>query len=152
LVPEPCRLPSERLSGTFKEPMYSVKPGRGPSTFGVIGAVIAAAFGVIWIVMAVSIGASGFFVFFGVVFVLLMIAGGIYNFYNATASNRVSEVDIVSSATEPDPLDRMLGRKPASPPDTGVENPDRFCPYCGSALSVEFKFCPACGKAIGPAI
>jgi hypothetical protein len=127
--------------------MYSIKPGRGPSAIGVVGAIVAAVFGVIWTVGAASMGAPGFFVAFGVVFVLLAIAGGIYNFYNATAANRISELDIVRSSAEPDPFARRApeSAKSSAPVKDAV---DGFCPYCGNALSPEFEFCPKCGKAV----
>lgn len=95
-------------------------------------------------------GAPGFFVAFGVVFTLAAIAGGIYNFYNATARNRVSEFDIVRPSAEPDPFARgaanaTTSHVPAKDPVAG------FCPFCGTALSAEFAFCPKCGKAVPPA-
>ena len=87
---------------------------------------------------------------FGVVFVLVAIAGGIYNFYNATASNRVSEFDIVRSSAEPDPLARRASNATTSPAPA-KDAVDGFCPFCGNVLSPEFAFCPKCGKAVRPA-
>ena len=127
--------------------MYSVKPGRGPSGFGVVGAVVAAVFGVFWTAGAASMGAPPWFVAFGVVFVVLAIAGGVYHFHNATSKNRVSEFDIVRSSEEPDPFaPRAPNAAPAlTPPHDSVNG---FCPFCGAAVSPEFSFCPKCGKAI----
>jgi len=89
--------------------MYSVKPGRGPSIMGAIGGVVAAVFAVIWTVGAASKGAPGFFVLFGVVFVIMAIAGVIYNLYNATQKNRISTFDITKGSEEPDPIAQAMG-------------------------------------------
>lgn len=77
--------------------MKSVKPGRGPSAMGAVGALFAAIFGVIWTAAAASMGAPPFFCLFGVVFVIIGIIQAIYNFKNATGKNRYSEFDIVDS-------------------------------------------------------
>ena len=127
--------------------MYSMKPGRGPSAAGVVGAVIAAAFGVFLTASAASMGAPNFFVAFGVMFILVAICGGVYHFHNATSDNRMSEFDIVRTSAEPDPLARLAASRAAAPvidaePDGG------FCTDCGAALSAEFNFCPKCGNAI----
>jgi hypothetical protein len=129
--------------------MYSIKPGRGPSAAGVVGSIIAAVFGVIWTAGAASMGAPGVFIAFGVVFVLAAIGGGIYNLYNATATNRVSHFDIVHASAEPDPLSpRISNARTPSAPITGAVS--GFCPFCGNGLAPEFAFCPKCGKAVPP--
>jgi hypothetical protein len=122
--------------------MYSVKPGRGPSAFGAVGAVIALVFGIFWTVTASRAGAPGIFVLFGVVFMLAAVAGGIYNLFNAVAPNRASEYDIVRTSAEPDPLAPAPSSAPGYPIAGG------YCPFCGNALSPEFQFCPKCGKAV----
>ena len=124
--------------------MYSVKPGRGPSAFGVVGAIIVAAFGIFWTVTASRIGAPTFFLLFGVVFVLVAVAGGIYNLFNAISPNRASQYDIVRTSTEPDPF--MPAPTPTSAPGYPVAG--GYCPFCGKPLSPEFQFCPKCGKAV----
>jgi hypothetical protein len=48
-----------------------------------VGAAIAAVFGIFWTVAASSMGAPGFFPLFGVVFVVVAVAGGIYGFTKA---------------------------------------------------------------------
>jgi len=134
--------------------MYSVKPGRGPSMMGVVGGVAAAVFGIIWTITATSMGAPGFIVLFGVVFVGLAIAGVIYNAYNATQKNRMSAYDITTRNEEPDPVARALGHAPRTPEQdrTGENRPRKyegeFCPFCGAKASPEFNYCPQCGKDI----
>ena len=51
--------------------MYSIKPGRGPSLMGAVGGIAAAVFGVVWIGMAMSMGAPAPFALFGVVFIVV---------------------------------------------------------------------------------
>ena len=113
--------------------MKSVKPGRGPSLMGGIGAVAVGLVGIIWTFSALSMGAPTPFALFGVVFVGLAIAMAIYHFRNATGENRHSIVDITEDGEEPDPLDRRFGEK-------------RYCPFCGEALPENARFCPACGQ------
>ena len=113
--------------------MKSVKPGRGPSFMSGIAAVAVGIFGIIWIFLALSIGAPTVFALFGVVFVILAAAMAIYNFRNATSEDRYSIVDIVEDGEEPDPLNQRFGEK-------------RYCPYCGETLPENARFCPACGK------
>ncbi len=142
--------------------MYSIKPGRGPSLGSAVGGVIAAVFGVFWTIAAASMGAPGFFVFFGIVFVFVGIGRAIYAFYNATSPNRFSEYDITTHDEESDPLSDAFGRSslhrnadhPAHHdrhPDIGAE-PRKYegdyCPFCGSAVQPDFDFCPKCGKDI----
>ena len=63
--------------------MRSVKPGRGPSMMGGIGAVIAIVFGIVWTLSAAQMGAPGFFPLFGVLFILVGVVQAVYNFKNA---------------------------------------------------------------------
>jgi hypothetical protein len=142
--------------------MYSVKPGRGPSAMGAIGGIIAIAFGIFWIAMASSMGAPPFFIAFGVLFIVAAIAGVIYNAYNATAKDRVSNYEITTDREEQDPISRALGHGPAAPPSpppdaarAGGDSPGEgrrfegsFCPYCGAGVQGDFNFCPKCGKDI----
>ena len=117
---------------------------------GMVGSIIGAFFGVFWTVMAAQSGAPGIFVAFGVVFILLAVAGGIYNLVNATGQNRFSEFDIVQSSAEPDPFAprRAHPSDPATTANLEALADGRFCPFCGAALSAEFNYCPKCGKAI----
>ena len=132
--------------------MYSVKPGRGPSVLGGIGALAAAAFGVLWMAFAGSMGAPAPFVLFGLVFVGMAVVSAIYSFYNAAARNRMSALDVPTPGEEPDPIARALGH---APPGDGPEarRPGRrvhgeFCPFCGGRVEAEFDYCPKCGKDI----
>ena len=131
--------------------MKSVKPGRGPSMMGGIGAVLAALFGVFWTIMAAQLGAPAFFMLFGVIFVGIGIVQAVYNFKNATGKNRYSSFDIVDSREEQDPLEERFGRGIEDPPERGEarsRHADRFCPYCGRPVEGEFEFCPRCGKKL----
>jgi hypothetical protein len=138
--------------------MYSVKRGRGPSAMGGIGGLVAAAFGVVWTVGALSMGAPAFFALFGVGFILLALGGAAYNFYNAAAKNRVSEFEVTHHTEESDPLASMLGREPhrpngATPSETAAAPKPRrfagdFCPFCGTRVEASFDYCPKCGKDI----
>lgn len=136
--------------------MYSVKPGRGPSAMGAIGGIFAAVFGVIWTIGAASMGAPGFFVLFGVMFVVMAIVGVAYNAYNATQKDRMSNLDITTGHEEPDPIARAMGHVSHThtqrPTQTENDTPRRFegdfCPFCGVKVSSEFDYCPKCGKDI----
>ena len=83
--------------------MKSIKPGRGPSMMGGIMGIAVAVFGVIWTVIAASMG-GGLFAIFGVVFVIVAIVNTVYNFKNATGKNRYSTFDVTTDEEEPDPL------------------------------------------------
>ncbi len=132
--------------------MKSIKPGRGPSAMGAIGSVFAGIFGIIWTIATASMGAPIYFVFFGIVFVLMAIVQGIYHFKNTTGQHRMSLFDITYSRSEPDPLNQMFRK------ETSAEQSDRrshgsdeinFCPYCGGKISdPAYQFCPQCGKDI----
>ena len=114
--------------------MKSIKPGRGPSAMNGFAAVGAAAFGVFWIIIAVSVGA-GFMAPFGIIFVLLAVGMAVYSFRNATAQNRFSAFDIVDDGEEPDPLNQRVSGQ-------------RFCAHCGNPLPENANFCPGCGEKI----
>ena len=113
--------------------MRSIKPGRGPSFMGGIGAVFVGLFGVLWTVMASSMGAPGAMGAFGVLFILFAAGMALYHLYNATAKNRLTVLDITENGEENDPLNERFGEK-------------RFCPYCGAKLPLDARFCPGCGK------
>ena len=61
--------------------MKHIKPGRGPSAMGGIGAVAAAVFGIFWTAIA-----PGFMKAFGVIFIVIAIAQAVYHFKNAASS------------------------------------------------------------------
>lgn len=126
--------------------MKSIKPGRGPSAMGAMGAVASVIFGVIWTVAAASMGAPVFFPLFGVLFILIGIAQAVYNFKNATGENRFSVFDITEDGEEPDPLDRRV--RDAARPETPPGGTCRFCPYCGAELGDGFVFCAKCGREL----
>lgn len=130
--------------------MKSIKPGRGPSKYSMVGSIAVAVFGVFWCIMAASMGA-GFMVPFGILFVGMAVYGAIYNHHNATSKDRYSLFDIVDSEEESDPLHEKYGRN--------VENTDidqtqmngtsvEYCPYCGKQVNGDFDFCPKCGKKL----
>lgn len=134
--------------------MYGVKPGRGPSLLSGIGGIVAIAFGIIWICTAASMGAPGFLVLFGIIFVVMAIGMVAYSFYNALARNRMSSFDVTRPNEETDPIATALGHSPSPQSSTKEEKhgsrrfEGEFCPYCGTKLQDDFDFCPKCGKDI----
>ena len=125
--------------------MKSIKPGRGPSGMGVIMGIAAAAFGVFWLIIAVSIGAY-MMIPFGLIFIVIAVSNTVYNYKNATGKNRYSSFDIVDSDEEPDPLDEKYGNaKNGSSSDGGNK---KFCPYCGEKVDGNHKFCGNCGSKL----
>ena len=113
-----------------------------------VGSIAAGVFGVFWTIGAASMGAPGFFVAFGVVFILLAVGQAIYAFYNATAKNRMSTFDITEHGEEPDPLDP--GVRSGERPETRVNTdaPERFCPYCGAPTRDGYAYCRGCGRKL----
>ncbi len=147
--------------------MQSVKAGRGPSLMSGVGGIFMAVFGLIWTIFALSAGAPPVFTAFGVVFILVSIVSAAFSFYNATARNRMSVLDITASGEEPDPIAKALGHaeepEPAkgagagAPPDPSGSAqaaagprryPGEFCPFCGAKVGPDFDYCPKCGKDI----
>lgn len=116
--------------------MKSIKRGRGPSMMQGAGSIFAAVFGVIWIGIAVNVGAPPLFLLFGICFVGMAIVQAVYNFKNAAGKQRFSEYDIVDSREEGDPL------------DTYLKQDEGFCPYCGEAVKSDYVFCRKCGKKL----
>lgn len=131
--------------------MYSVKPGRGPSLLSAILAlVIGVPFALFWLGTASRIHAPRFFIFFGIVFLLVLVASAFIGFYNATSKDRMSQFEITTPREERDPFDRLA---PPPPPASGATAPaaqavsaKQFCPFCGTQLGEGFNFCPKCGK------
>ena len=127
--------------------MKSIKPGRGPSMMGGISNILAAVFGVVWTVAAISMGA-GFMGIFGVIFVIIGIVNAIYNFKNATSKNRYSSFDITEDGEEPDPWDEHFGEKRDYAQPSSNSGDSKFCPYCGTRVQGDFEFCNKCGKKL----
>ena len=127
--------------------MKSIKPGRGPSAMGFIGSIAAVIFGIFWTITAASMGAPMFFPFFGVIFVIVGIVQALYNYKNATGSNRFSTFDITSDDEETDPLNELFG-KTKYHNISNNNNDSNFCPYCGTKTNDGHKFCRKCGKTL----
>ncbi len=138
--------------------MKSIKPGRGPSGLGFMGAVIVVVFGIFWTIIAASItsGApsiiSFIFPLFGVIFVIVGIVQVIYNFHNFKGKNRFSLVDIVDSKEEGDPIDRWITNDAVMKDNEANINTKshdyNYCPYCKHKLDSDDIFCPKCGKEL----
>lgn len=111
---------------------YNIKPGRGISIAGAIGMVFMAIFGVGWTVIAVWATRDAkappilqiIFPAFGVVFVVIALAGAWFHYHNATKPNRFTILDI----------EKTDG-------DAAV-----FCRHCGTGLQADAKYCSACGR------
>ena len=130
--------------------MKSIKPGRGPSFMSGIMSIAVGLFGVVWTVLAVSMG-GGIFALFGVIFVIMAVAMAIYNFKNATSQNRYSSFDITEHGEENDPLNERFGRSDVQntpPRPDGPGNTGCFCPYCGAKTESDFEYCSKCGKKL----
>ena len=140
--------------------MKSIKRGRGPSMMQGAGSVFAAIFGVLWTIMAASMGAPPIFALFGVCFIGIAVIQAIYNFKNASSDQRFSEFDIVDSREEGDPLDAYLKRDESKPNLSQADETESsgdglpqsldggFCPYCGEAVNSDYVFCRKCGKKL----
>lgn len=117
--------------------MKSVKRGRIESAKGVAGGIVGIIFAVFWIIMAVGMGAPGFFPIFGLLIIGLLVFEVIINLKNTTSKNRYSLYDIVDEDEEIDPMNERFNPKPAN-----------YCPYCGTHIKSDFKYCPQCGKEL----
>ncbi len=127
--------------------MKSVKPGRGPSFMGGVGSLVGVGFGVVWTVLAFSMGAPTLFCLFGVLFILMGLANAIYSFVNATGKNRFSAFDITDDGEEEDPLNERFGEKR----EASTSAPDGetvYCPYCGEKAEKGYRYCRKCGKEL----
>lgn len=131
--------------------MKSIKPGRGPSFMSGVSSIFAALFGVVWTYGAASMGAPGIFSLFGVVFIIMAVASGIYNFTNATSKNRYSSYDITDGEEEPDPWNERFHQTERSyglEDQNTIEKEHQYCPYCGAKVQKDFEFCNQCGKKL----
>lgn len=132
--------------------MKSVKPGRAPSFMGGIMSIAIGIFGVIWTIMAASMG-GGLFAAFGIVFIIVAIIQAVYNFKNATSENRYSAFDITDGSEEQDPLNEYFGESRGNAESNSNSNSEsrstgEFCPYCGTKVLDEFEYCNKCGKKL----
>jgi len=134
--------------------MRSIKPGRGPSAMGAMGSAASGLFGIVWTIAAINMGAPIYFALFGVIFVVLAIAQGIYHYKNATGKNRMSLVDITDNNSEPDPLDNFIHNSKSFENQTHEEqynNVDNlnYCPFCGNKIiDAAYNYCTNCGEDI----
>jgi DNA-directed RNA polymerase subunit RPC12/RpoP len=131
--------------------MKSIKPGRGPSAMGAMGSIVSVIFGIFWTIMASSMDAPSFFPLFGIIFIIVGIVQTIYNFKNATGTNRFFVYDIMDSSEESDPLQELFGKNRNTETTTqNIDSNERFsfCPYCGIKINSDFEFCQKCGKKL----
>lgn len=128
--------------------MKSVKPGRGPSLMNGIGYACAAVFGAIWMILTVRLGAPALFSAFGAVFILMAVAGAIYELSNATRKNRFSAFDITDEHEEPDELNQYFGKNGAGYMPEKPHPAAHYCPYCGEKLREDYRYCPKCGSEL----
>lgn len=126
--------------------MKSIKPGRGPSFMGGIMSIFVGLFGVVWTILAASMG-GGIFALFGIIFIAVAVVQAIYNFKNATDKNRYSAFDITDGSEEPDPLNERFGNT-QSGAQKNDDTDNKFCPYCGTPVAEDFEFCNKCGKKL----
>lgn len=114
---------------------------------GGFAGILAAVFGVIWMIFAVYIGA-GPFALFGLVFIAFAVGNAVYSFKNATGKQRYSEFDIVDSDEEADPLNERFGNRTERAADEADGNTSKYCPYCGAQVKGDYEFCNQCGKRL----
>lgn len=121
---------------------------------GFVMSIAMALFGILWTVLALSIG-GGIFALFGVIFVGIAIFEAVYNYKNATSENRYSAMDIVDSSEESDPLNEKYGSDAVknTPAAERTENnrntaENNYCPYCGKKVEDSYTFCNGCGKKL----
>lgn len=115
--------------------MKSIKPGRGPLFQSAIASFAVCLFGIFWTKAAINMGAS-MMAPFGLIFIFIAIANGLYALKNATSKNRNSIVDIVDSDEEKDPL------------NVKYKDETNYCPHCGAKIDKDYTYCPKCGKKI----
>lgn len=127
--------------------MKSIKPGRGPSMKGFVMSIAMALFGLLWTILAFSMG-GGIFGLFGVIFIGIAVYEAVYNYKNATSENRYSTVDIVDSNEESDPLNEKFGRDSVKNTPSADSRENNFCPYCGKKVEDSYSFCNGCGKKL----
>ncbi len=116
---------------------------------GIMG-ICVAAFGVIWTILAASMG-GGIFALFGIVFIAIAVVQVVYNFKNATSDNRYSVFDITEDGEETDPLQQRFGGSCEDDfqNDSRPESSESlFCPYCGAKAGSGFDFCNKCGRRL----
>lgn len=127
--------------------MKKVKPGRAPSFMGFIGSIISVVLGILWLILIIyffrkdnELDSPVFYIFlvFGIIFVIMGIAGAVYSYY--AFKRRISLFEIVDSSEEGEHLDFNAIPKERQ---SGALN---YCLYCGSSVEKSFSFCPKCGK------
>jgi len=126
--------------------MKSIKPGRGPSMMGGISSIFAALFGLVWTILAASMG-GGIFALFGIFFIGMAITSAVYNIKNATGKNRYSSFDITEGHEEPDPLNEYFHNSTYSN-NTSATADSKYCPYCGTKVEGDYLYCNQCGKKL----
>ena len=114
---------------------------------GGVMSILVGLFGVVWTIVAASMG-GGVFALFGIIFIAVAAVQAIYNFKNATGRHRYSAFDIIDNVEEPDPLNERFGIPCCSTTQKKSDAENKFCPYCGTRIAVDFEYCNNCGKKL----
>ena len=109
--------------------MKSIKPGHSPSMVGGFMSILVGLFGVVWTIVAASMG-GGVSALFGIIFIAVAVVQVIY-FKNATGKNRYSAFDITDSSEKTDPLNERFGNLQTNAQKKNDAD-NKFCPYCGT--------------------
>lgn len=130
--------------------MKQIRRGKGPSAMGGVMSLVVAAFGVVWTLLTLRMGA-GFMALFGVFFVVFAVMQAVYQFANASGKRQDSLYDIVDTEEDrPAPGEQPAPAEPPAPaaPPAAKAGVGRYCPYCGQAVQADFAFCAGCGRKL----
>ena len=132
--------------------MKCIKAGRSASLQGGLATTFVGISGVIWTVGAAMLGASPFFVIFGIFFMLFSVVRTGFSFYYTATEDRCETLEPTEHLDEPDLLHAYFGKGgEGHVPDEVIgknEKPAGFCPYCGAKAQHDYVYCAHCGKEL----